>query len=295
MARNIFLILIFITKISSNTNLHANSLETLLLPAFDAVLSKMRSVKPICIAVYPFDNNSKKLKEYNIGLVFSEMLETYIKSNSEIKTAEREQISKIVNEIQINLSGLFDNSQIISVNTNTIVDYIILGSVSQLNNNIFVKIKCVSIKTGEIVVSHQLTVNENEVINIYDKKIEVIHKAETSTILVNITNTSIPAFIYIDGGKASECKSFLSISVTPGVHTISWLSENTLSKHIDELNYTQEQINSIRRAMANNQNNEQAWAGNMAASIVLNSWYKRLNYLKNKIADIKKKHLQNKY
>tara|TARA_B100000131_G_scaffold312051_1_gene345666 strand:- start:35 stop:1051 length:1017 start_codon:yes stop_codon:yes gene_type:complete len=75
---------------------------------------------------------------------------------------EREQIDYIINEQKLSESGLIDEKSAIEIGNILSVDAIVLGDVTEVNNNIVINTKVVSSGTGQILFMDKTSVSKNK-------------------------------------------------------------------------------------------------------------------------------------
>ncbi|MFN8578120.1 MAG: CsgG/HfaB family protein [Candidatus Sericytochromatia bacterium] len=112
------------------------------------------------LAVLYFDNNSddKKLDLLSKGL--SQMIITDLKKVKNINIIEREQLNKVLSELNIQNSDKFDNETTQKIGKLLGVQYLLFGSFFELFNTFRIDAKIVKVETGEIINSEGLNGNK---------------------------------------------------------------------------------------------------------------------------------------
>lgn len=105
------------------------------------------------IAVADFDNKSTKANDANLGHAASEVVtERFIRSGKFV-VIEKRQITKIVSQLEIEQSGLYDSKKTAAVGNLIGAKYMVVGSVSEIGGFYNTSLRIVKIETGEIVIS----------------------------------------------------------------------------------------------------------------------------------------------
>lgn len=105
------------------------------------------------IAIADFDNKSPKAQTNNMGHAVSEVLTERFKKSGKFILIENRQISKILSQLEIEQTGLYDSKKTSSVGNLVGAKFMIVGSVSELGTQFNISIRIVKIETGEVIVT----------------------------------------------------------------------------------------------------------------------------------------------
>ncbi|MCH9696634.1 MAG: SH3 domain-containing protein [Gammaproteobacteria bacterium] len=107
--------------------------------------------KKISIAVIHFKTLNKKAQEIELGNLVSEMFTTKLVNSRSFKIIEREQLAKVVKEMEMNQTGFIDASDAVEVGKMLHADAIITGSVALLGNQIQINARIIEIESAFVL------------------------------------------------------------------------------------------------------------------------------------------------
>lgn len=107
--------------------------------------------KTISIAVIRFKTLNKKAQEVALGDLISETFTSKLVNSRSFKIIEREQLDKVVREMEMNQTGFIEASDAIAVGKMLHADAIITGSVALLNNQIQINARIIEIESAYVL------------------------------------------------------------------------------------------------------------------------------------------------
>ena len=107
--------------------------------------------KKISIAVIRFKTLNKKAQEVALGDLISETFTSKLVNSRSFKIIEREQLDKVVKEMEMNQTGFIEASDAIAVGKMLHADAIITGSVALLNNQIQINARIIEIESAYVI------------------------------------------------------------------------------------------------------------------------------------------------
>jgi TolB-like protein len=113
----------------------------------------------IKIAIVEFQNLNDESKRDSMGAMFSEMLTTSFVGSEAFRITEREQLKKIVQELQLNQSGIIDLSQAKKVGKMVGADAIVTGSVTKMGGDLRLDARIIDVESGIIVTAEKIIGN----------------------------------------------------------------------------------------------------------------------------------------
>lgn len=87
----------------------------------------------------------------NLGKALSAMLVTEFSGRDGMRIVERQQLNDLIREQDLSLSGRIDDSQAIEVGKMLGVQYVFLGQVASIVDNLRIDIRAVDVETSEII------------------------------------------------------------------------------------------------------------------------------------------------
>ncbi len=121
------------------------------------IASAQETQSAVTLSVMKFDTMSDKNIDF-IGESFADALTTKLTNVNDIRIYERSQFNKITNELQMNVdsSSLFDAETVQNVGKIVAIDYMTLGSVTLVGNNLRVALRLVDVKTTRSILSKEV-------------------------------------------------------------------------------------------------------------------------------------------
>ena len=121
------------------------------------LISAQETKSAVTLSVMKFDTMSDKNIDF-IGESFADALTTKLTNVKDIRIYERSQFNKITNELQMNVDSadLFDEETVQNVGKIVAIDYMILGSVTLVGDNLRVALRLVDIKTSRSILSKEV-------------------------------------------------------------------------------------------------------------------------------------------
>ena len=97
--------------------------------------AKIPAEKKINIAVVDFTTTGEKAKKQELGKGLAELINGQMTKIPGIKVIDRNRMEKIVQELQLSMSGLVDDTQIKQAGRMLAADLLLSGSISELGGN----------------------------------------------------------------------------------------------------------------------------------------------------------------
>lgn len=121
------------------------------------------------IAVMPFNNITKDESKNWIGAGFAETLTTKLVKAKEITVLEREQMSKILEEIKFQKSGLVDEKTAVETGKMYGVEVMVFGSYQVSSDTLRVSARFVDVATKKIIDTAEATGNISDIFKLQDE------------------------------------------------------------------------------------------------------------------------------
>lgn len=109
----------------------------------------------IKIGIVEFQSLNEEAKKDILGKVFSEVLTTSFVNSEAFKIIEREQIEKVVQELQLTQSGIIDTSSAKQIGKMVGADAILTGSVIKFGNDLRVDARIIDVESGIILTAEK--------------------------------------------------------------------------------------------------------------------------------------------
>jgi len=104
-------------------------------------------------AVIPFQTEDKKLRKQRIGLGISEVLVTDLIQGETFRIVERHNLTKLLDEISLSMSGLINEESSLRVGKLLKADLLLLGSVTRVGDRYSIVGRWVRTDNGEVLAS----------------------------------------------------------------------------------------------------------------------------------------------
>lgn len=121
------------------------------------------------IAVLPFDNISKNSEMNWMGIGFSETLMTKLANSKAITVLERNQLSKILEEIKFEQSGMVDENSAVKAGKMFGVNVMVLGSYQVVGDNLRVDARFVNVETRKVLNTAEATGKISDIFKLQDQ------------------------------------------------------------------------------------------------------------------------------
>ncbi len=118
----------------------------------------------IPLAVVPFVNSSPLAKQHEIGAVVDELIRSEISNSTYFILTERENLEKILEEIELSLSDFSDASQSVEVGQLTSAKIILAGSVTESGASFLLNGRLIDVETGVVIGAESVPVPKDELI-----------------------------------------------------------------------------------------------------------------------------------
>ncbi len=113
------------------------------------------------IAVMEFKSLNPGAKNTSLGSMIAEMFTTEVVNNNSFKIVEREQLNKILGELQIGQSGVLDTTDAQKLGKILGAGAIITGSVMKMGDSLRIDSRIIEVETGIIVSAERRICKEN--------------------------------------------------------------------------------------------------------------------------------------
>lgn len=113
------------------------------------------------IAIANFDNKSPKATQADMGHAVAEVITERFKKANKFVIIENRQINKIVSQLEIEQTGLYDSKKTASVGNLVGAQFMIVGSVTEIGGFYNVTLRVVKIETGEVFVTESKVIPTN--------------------------------------------------------------------------------------------------------------------------------------
>lgn len=169
------------------------------------------------IAIAPFQNLTNAKNNDWLGISFSESLSTHLGSIKSLRVVERPQLDQIIKEMKLQMSGLIDENTFLEINKLLGAKYIIVGSVSTIDDYIKINVRLLDVETGSVATSNNMEGKLSKIFDIQRELAEEIakyfHKTlskfgnETKSITMeeNYSKGVLACWIVADHQKAMGC------------------------------------------------------------------------------------------
>ena len=113
------------------------------------------------IAVMEFKSLNPGAKNTSLGAMIAEMFTTEVVNNNSFKIVEREQLNKVLGELQIGQSGVLDTTDAQKLGKILGAGAIIAGSVMKMGDSLRIDSRIIEVETGIIVSAERRICKEN--------------------------------------------------------------------------------------------------------------------------------------
>ncbi len=117
------------------------------------------------LAVVPFVDESPLAKQHEIGAVVDGLIRGEIANSTYFILTERENLGKILEEIEFSLSDLADTSRAVEVGQLTSARVLLAGSVTESGTSFLLNGRLIDVQTGVVIGAQSVSVPKEEMIS----------------------------------------------------------------------------------------------------------------------------------
>ena len=158
------------------------------------------------VAVINFSNETGGEGLAYLSSALSDSVTATLSANENIRTVERRQISAVIDEIKLDLTGLVSDEALSRAGKITSAQIIIAGSYTGNPEKITVNMKAVDVETAEIIYGKVMTADLGEIFEVVSQETNIFASVITGDDTGRISVSTVPseADIYIDGTLAGK-------------------------------------------------------------------------------------------
>jgi len=158
--------IVFVPRVFADASIDINSLAESLIANYE---KRKYAFEPKKIAILNFDELGTNVKKNQLGQVVSGLLLEKFSNYPMLKVVEREKLDLLFKELNLNLSGAVKKQDIKRVGLILGIDFLLLGSVVEIENQFLIHSRIVNVETGEIIAAKSATIDKSTLI---DKSVE---------------------------------------------------------------------------------------------------------------------------
>ncbi|MCF8429566.1 MAG: hypothetical protein K9G64_05490 [Bacteroidia bacterium] len=187
------------------------------------LIANLFASKPITVAISDFKTQGATEDKLWIGSSCADELTDIIANDHTVRVVERRYLNKIIDEIKLQNSGIFDESSAVETGKLLGAQYFVFGTATLLNENIKIRCRIVSVATGAVLGAADVIGNatnlfqlENELAQKLTALLSIGNTLMQSTIKVStdLNNISLNTYSKLDKLKA-QCKNFPLFGLDP--------------------------------------------------------------------------------
>lgn len=124
---------------------------------------------PLTVAVSSFSTNGGSSDQQWIGNSCIEAITAKLSGQKNVKIVERQYLSKIIDEIKLQASGLVDENTAVEAGNLVAVKYFIFGSATISESNLMLRVKIVDVATTQVKASSEVNGALNEIFKLQNE------------------------------------------------------------------------------------------------------------------------------
>ncbi|MGL4368054.1 MAG: PEGA domain-containing protein, partial [Spirochaetota bacterium] len=179
------------------------------------------------VAVVNFTNNTGNSGLQHLSSSLPESVAGALAQITGIRLVERQNMGKVLNEVELQMSGMFDPDETVKIGKMAKADVLIIGSYAGSENNIILTIKAVEVATGKVIDGKVI---QGSMSRIYDMASQASLSMAALIAGKNIGYISVSTNpdgcdIYLDGMLVGK-SPVVSLKVAAGRHEVTAVKEN---------------------------------------------------------------------
>lgn len=173
------------------------------------------------VAVMNFTNNSGNKNLQHLSTSLPETISTALTQAEGIRVVERENIGKLLNEIELQQTGMFDEADMTKVGKFSKADVLIIGSIAGTEQNIVVTMKAVEVASGKVLDGRVVQASIDRIFDITGLSARSMAAliSGKSVGYISVSTNPDNCDIYLDGIAIGK-SPVVSYRVSSGKHTI---------------------------------------------------------------------------
>ena len=197
---------------------------------------------PITVAISEFKTQGGGEDKVWVGSSCSLEVIDIISNDHTVRVVERQYLDKIINEIKVQNSGVFDESSAVETGKLLGAQYFVFGTATLFNDNIKIRCRIVSVATGAVIGSSDVTGNVNSLFQLENdlaQKLTATFKVgntlmqSSAKAIPDLSNISLATYSKLDKLKL-QCKGFPLFGLDPARARKS-AEYQSISNNCDEL------------------------------------------------------------
>ncbi len=173
------------------------------------------------IAVLNFTNNTGSKGMDYLSTALADSISATLSQSEDIQVVERSRLSSVINQVELEQSGMFSKTDISRAERMTNADVLLLGSYSGTPSSITLIIKAVDIKTALVLNGRVVTAHLSELFDSANQAAGIIAAVVSTKDVGRLTVSTSPdeCDIYIDGMMAGK-SPLIEYKLPAGEHRI---------------------------------------------------------------------------
>lgn len=173
------------------------------------------------VAVLPFQNNTKNKGLDFLSQSLADAVATPVSKDKNIRLVERTQLKAVLKEIELQQSGLFDESAVHLPTGKIPADVLIVGSYTGSSTDIAVTIRAIEVQTASVVAMRRASGSIDTIFGQVEGLVPEFLALLSGGSVAELTVISVPegAAVYLDGNFVGETP-LVSLKTVEGHHEL---------------------------------------------------------------------------
>lgn len=156
------------------------------------------------IAIIELENLGKRARDNEIGQIVSEMITTNIVQSGNFDVVERELLSKVLRELELNQIGLVDANSAKMVGKMLAADSILCGSVSEVGQFFDINIRLLDVEKATIISAAVIEIKQDDFLDNMPMVRDVLKISEKIQASLDGLDTAIYSYSGLHSGVQSN-------------------------------------------------------------------------------------------
>jgi TolB-like protein len=193
-----------IANASDEESIVSLKLKELSSQVISLVESSLAEKDRFTIAIIELENIGKRARDNELGKIVSEMLTTNVVQSGNFDLVEREQLSKVLEELKLNQIGLVDADSAKMVGKMLAADTILCGSVSEVGHFFDINVRLIDVEKAKIINAAVIEIKQGDFLNsipVVRDELKIEEKIQAS---LDLLDTAIYSYSGIHSGVQSN-------------------------------------------------------------------------------------------
>jgi TolB-like protein len=156
------------------------------------------------VAIIELENLGRHARDNRIGKIVSETLTTDFVRSGKFNVVEREQLSKVLKELQLNQTGLVDENSAKTIGKMLAADSILCGSVSEVGKFFDINVRVIDVEKATITGAAVVEIKQDDFLNNMSIARDRLKNRDKIQMNLDVLDSAIQSYSGLHSGTQSN-------------------------------------------------------------------------------------------